>query len=76
MAADVQPAPLPQFLTVHEVARALNVSRRTVSRLVEARKIPAVRTGCARRAHLRIPRAALDRLVADAQAPLAVNQDR
>jgi excisionase family DNA binding protein len=59
---------LAPFLRVLEAARVLSVSPRTVRRLIESRRLVAVRTGMGPRAHLRIPADALDRLVADARA--------
>lgn len=52
----------PRFLTVAEVAQMTRLSRATVYRLVQARKIPAVRFGRS----YRVAEAAVDEYIARA----------
>ena len=49
-------APLPQFMTVHEVAAALRVSRATIYRLIGTGALGGARIGKS----VRVPRHAVD----------------
>jgi excisionase family DNA binding protein len=56
-----------RFLTVRELAAYLRVSRRKAYELVSSGEVPSFRVGNS----LRIPRAELDRQLADATKPTA-----
>ncbi len=63
MPEDVQGRATAPFLTISDVARILAVSGRTVRRLIDAKRLGAIRTSASTRAHLRVPRTALDEFV-------------
>ena len=54
---------LPELARVAEVARALNVDRRTVERYVASGRLESVKLGAGRTAPVRIPRRSVLELV-------------
>ncbi len=55
------PRPVPQFVTVAEVAEMTRVSKMTVYRMVHSGELPAVRVGNS----YRVPKAAVDELLSN-----------
>lgn len=47
--------PVQQFMTVQEVAAMINISEKTVRRLIWDGRLPAIRVGDSDRSPLRIP---------------------
>ena len=57
-----------RFINVDEAAEAFGISRETVRRMAHERRLPALILGSAGQAQIRIPRAFVDRVIAEVES--------